>query len=172
MASTSPACLPTPPTPSTTRSLHNTTALQRSLLVMCHKAAISRYGFVKFAGSEDRDRAIAECPGRPDERQAPPCVSDTGVPGRTTAATTTPNIAVVVVIIRAWTATIATAATAVYTDTTDPTNTTIYVGEPAQGEATEEEVLRVFSPCGAVASVRILPGQVLLLCELCYKGVC
>ena len=105
------------------------------------------YGFVKFVGTEDCNRAIAECQG----------IQMSGKPLRVS-----PILGSLSAQQQQHQTSLLSSSEPTqqqqYTDATDPNNTTIYVGNLHKG-ATEEEVLRVFSPCGTVASVRILPGK-------------
>lgn len=111
------------------------------------------YGFVKFASAEERDRALIEC-------------QSIQMGGKTLKVSPVqgPQITPEFPLQQAGQAQAQFAQKAQqqqqpqYTDATDPKNTTIYVGN-LHKSATEEDVLRVFSPCGTVSSVKILPGK-------------
>ena len=112
------------------------------------------YGFVKFVSPEERDRALIECQAiqmggktlkispiqGPQITPEHPLQQAAQMQGGFMQPQPQPQ------------------PQPQYTDATDPKNTTIYVGNLYKN-ATEEEVLRVFSPCGTVSSVKILPGK-------------
>lgn len=105
------------------------------------------YGFVKFASQEERDRALIECQSL-----------QMGGKILKVSPIQLPQVAPEFPLQQAGQAQHQPQPQPQYTDATDPKNTTIYVGN-LHKNATEEEVMRVFSPCGTVSSIRILPGK-------------